>query len=87
MRREKTGQGCMSLGPIAHLARGHEIAARSITAFHARLHVVDRQVLGVEDRPAVDAAKLIALKNILPRQRTLPLLAVVCSPRICTFAP
>lgn len=73
----------MSLGPIADVAGGDEIATRPITTLHARLDVIDRQVVGGEDVAAVDAPKFVALENLVARQRTLPELVVaVCNPRI-----
>src|SRR5215475_9222274 len=77
----------MSLGPVARLACRHEVAAGSIAAFDARLHVIDRQLVRVEDQPTVDAAITVPCEHFVARQGTLPLLDVVCSPRTLTLAP
>jgi hypothetical protein len=84
---KKPGQGQVSLGPVAHPARGHKIAARSIAALHAWLHVIRRQLIDIIDLATVDAAISIALKNLFTPQGKLPLDAAVCNPRTFTFAP
>jgi hypothetical protein len=84
---KKPGQGQVSFGPVAHPARGHEIAARSIAALDPRLHMIRSQLIDLKDLPTVDAAISIALKNLLARQGTLPPDAAVCNPRTFTFAP
>ncbi len=83
MSGEKTSQGSVSLGPIAYTTSRNEVATRSITALHARLNMIDRQVIDGEDGPAVDAPEFVALENLIARQRTVPELVVaVCNPRI-----
>jgi hypothetical protein len=52
----------MSFGPIAHPAGGDEVAARSISASHPRLHMIRRQLVDRKDIPAIDAAIPIALQ-------------------------
>lgn len=87
MLSKKPGQGHVSFGPVAHLARRHEIPARSIAAFDPRLHMVRRQLLNRKDLPTVHATIPVARKDLLTRQGKLPLDAAVCRPRTFTFAP
>ena len=62
--REKPRQRSRTFERVAASACSHYVAVRPVTAFHARLNVVNGQRRGFEHFSAVDAAVAIARKNL-----------------------
>ncbi len=61
---QKSGEGSRTFERVAASACSHYVAVRPITAFYARLNVVNGQRCGFEDLPAVNAAMAVARKNL-----------------------